>query len=375
MRKTAVLISMFVIGCVFSGCFAKDKVTAGLNPDTNSAGASVVYHDARMFGIQGRGWPEKDMECCYDRLPIKAKNIVRELVWKLSQDSAGMYVDFVTDSNAIFVKYTLKKDSIAMNHMPATGVSGMDIYTLDKNRWQVLGVVKTIKYPETKAVIAGNLNSGTRRYRIYLPLYNGVNSFEIGIRAGSFIEKIPAKAVRKPIVFYGTSITQGGCASRPGMCYTNILGRLLDRPIVNLGFSGNGKMEPEMAKLVAEIDADVYVLDALPNLTQTEAAQRIEPFIITLRDKHPDTPIVLAEFVSYPNMEYVKHFKDRVTGDNEALQAAYKSLKAKGYKGLYIVPRDALVDADGEGMVDTVHPTDLGFMKMAKGFEPVLKGL
>ena len=100
---------------------------------------------------------------------------------------------------------------------------------------------------------------------------------------------------RKPLVFYGTSITQGGCASRPGMVHTAILGRWLDRPVINLGFSGNGTMDPEMADLMAELDPALYILDCLPNINAAQVAKRVVPFVRTLRKARPETPILLVE--------------------------------------------------------------------------------
>ena len=147
------------------------------------------------------------------------------------------------------------------------------------------------------ATLASGLPEGRREYLLYMPLYNGVSSVEIGIPADRTIARPAPRAEdrRKPIVFYGTSITQGGCASRPGMVHTAILGRRLDRPVINLGFSGNGVMEPEIATLLAELDPAVYVLDCLPNMTAAQVEQRVEPFVRTLRKAHPSTPIVLAE--------------------------------------------------------------------------------
>src|SRR5258705_7674130 len=128
---------------------------------------------------------------------------------------------------------------------------------------------------------------------LHLPLYNGVSSVEIGLPKTATLARTTdrPKDRARPILFYGTSITQGGCASRPGMVHTAILGRRHDRPIINLGFSGNGKMEPELADLLAELDPAVYVLDCLPNMTAEEVEQRVEPFVRTLRKAHPTTPI------------------------------------------------------------------------------------
>src|SRR5262249_5941177 len=153
------------------------------------------------------------------------------------------------------------------------------------------------KEQTTRVALAGGVPAGRREYLLYLPLYNGVSSVEIGLPKGAKLEKADpyGPGDRKPIVFYGTSITQGGCASRPGMVHTAILQRRLAFPVINLGFSGNGRMEPEIATLFAELDPAVYVLDCLPNMSAAEVTERIDPFVTVLRKAHPDTPILLVE--------------------------------------------------------------------------------
>jgi hypothetical protein len=220
-----------------------------------------------------------------------------------------------------------------------------------------------------------NLLPGKREYLLYLPLYNGTKFVELGISNNATIEKAGpwGPGTRKPIVFYGTSILQGLSASRPGMVHSAILGRRFNWPTINLGFSGNGKMEPEMADLLAELDPSVYVLDCLPNLVADEIKERVEPFVRKLRAAHPDTPIVLVEdrtmqdsFLIAGRMEYY-HLKDRAE-----LKAACERLEKSGVKNLYSIPGEHLFGDDGEGSVDASHPTDLGFMRQADIFAGVL---
>src|SRR5437762_1772200 len=147
-----------------------------------------------------------------------------------------------------------------MPHMAATGVSGLDLYVRDGARWQWLGVGR----PTTQAnsvTLASGLAPGKHEFLLYFPLYNGVSSVEVGLPRSAKLWRADERPVqrRKPVVFYGTSITQGGCASRPGMAHTAILGRRLERPVINLGLSGNGKMEAEVATLLTELDPAVYV--------------------------------------------------------------------------------------------------------------------
>jgi hypothetical protein len=159
------------------------------------------------------------------------------------------------------------------------------------------------------------------------------------------------------------------------MVHTAILGRRLDRPVVNLGFSGNGKMEPELAGLLAELDPAAYVLDCLPNMTAEEVEARVEPFVRALRSAHPETPIVLAEDRSYANAPLVRTQQERNSSSRAALRRAYEHLVDEGITGLTYLPGDPQLGDDGEATVDGSHPTDLGFVRMADAFESALRPL
>ncbi len=263
-----------------------------------------------------------------------------------------------------------------MPHMPATGVSGLDLYVkADDGQWRWLGVGQPRETPPHTATLVSGLPSGRRDFLLYLPLYNGVTSAEIGVPEGRSLEKSPPRAEdrHKPIVFYGTSITQGGCASRPGAVHTAILGRRLDRPVINLGFSGSGKMEPALASLLADLDPAVYVLDCLPNMSVSQVKERDVPFVHTLRNAHPTTPIVLAEDRLYSQGTLLPDRRRHNTENHMALRAAYDALRAEGVAGLLYLPGAVQLGDDGEGTVDGSHPTDLGFVRMADAFAPVLE--
>jgi hypothetical protein len=204
---------------------------------------------------------------------------------------------------------------------------------------------------------------------LYLPLYNGVTSVEIGVpKERKLAGAHPAAgARRKPIVIYGTSITQGGCASRPGMAFPAIVGRQLDTPVINLGFSGSGRMEPEMAELLAELDPSVYVLDCLWNMTPELVSARVEPFVKTLRAARPDTPIVLAEDCSVRNV--------CPTEKGTILRTIHQRLTAEGIKNLHFLSNRGMLGDDTEGTVDGCHPNDLGMMRQAEVFAKAISPL
>jgi hypothetical protein len=336
--------------------------------------SALVWHDVRDWGVEGRGWD--DVERYYDRLPARAKGVVRDAVWNLSRHSAGMCTRFVTDARAIHARWKLWSSRLAMSHMPATGVSGLDLYTWDKNSssWCWLGVGRPEASAEVQATLVDGLDGSKRLFMLYLPLYNGVDSLEIGLPSGAHFEGV-APRTSKPVVFYGTSIVQGGCASRPGMHHVGILGRRLGCPVINLGFSGNGMMEPEVGRFLSELDPAAFVIDCLPNMQAELVTERTEPLVRTLRDARPTTPIVLVEDRNYGNAPFLASRRQQHAAKRKALRQTMERLVNVGVGGIHYVPGDGLLGEDGEGTVDGSHPTDLGFWRMADVLEPVLAQL
>ncbi|MBP6785034.1 MAG: SGNH/GDSL hydrolase family protein [Verrucomicrobiales bacterium] len=329
-----------------------------------------VWYDVDSWGVEGQGWVPGDLKSRYDRLPAKAEKIVRPPVWELSRDSAGLAFRFNTDATELKIRYSVGDKNLAMPHMPATGVSGVDLYALDGETWKWVDVTRPTT-PDTLYTIS-EIDPGKRTYMAYLPLYNSTVKIEIGVPKGTQFEPI-APRQEKPIVFYGTSITHGACASRPGLCHPAILGRRLDRPVINLGFSGNGKMEPEVVALLAEIDAAVYVIDCLPNMNSQEVTERAEKIIRQIREVRPDTPIVLVEDRSFTNSWIRKSKRDHHADSRAALIRAFDLLVSSGVKNLHYIEGEALLGDDTEGATDGSHPNDLGFMRQADAFEPELR--
>ncbi len=321
---------------------------------------NIVWQDCRLLTIEGKGWA--DTESPFDRLPAKAKGTVRPVVWDLSHNSAGLLVRFSTNAKSIQVRWTLLKEQLALPHMPATGVSGIDIYAkTQNNQWRFVGNGK----PSALSNQASFKLPPAAEYTLYFPLYNGTTSLEIGIPKDKNISKsIDSNTPRQQVVFYGTSITQGGCASRPGMASTAIIGRTLDVSIINLGFSGNAQMEPEIADLLAELNPSVYVLDCLANMTPEMVSERVEPFVKRLRLAHPKTPILLAEDANVYNIT--------PTAKGIVLRSVYKKLKHQGIANLYFLESRNMLGTDSEGTVDGTHPNDLGMMRQAAAFSKSL---
>ncbi len=330
--------------------------------------------------LEGQAWAES-VESYYDRLPQQAKQKVRKPVWSLSKHAAGLVIRFRSDANQIKVRYGLG-GSFQMPHMPATGVSGVDLYAKNSDgRWHWLrgsrSFADTTRYIFDPIDPSDQYHELGREYQLYLPLYNSVKWLEIGVPEGASFEPLPVRQ-EKPIVVYGTSIAQGACASRPGMAWTGILSRKMDRQLINLGFSGNGRLEEAIIDLLAQIDAKVYVLDCLPNLTPTkdrtieEVEGRIVSAVKRLKEKRPGVPVLLAEHAGYSDGTLNKERHEIYTKLNEVLRKAYWQLRKAGISGLYVLPRSEMA-LGMDGYVDGTHPSDLGMQYYATAYERSLR--
>jgi len=332
----------------------------------------VTWHDVTKWGAEGRAWVDQPRVSWFDRLPAAAQKTVTARVWELSRDSSGMMVRFRTDATAISVHYKLTKANLAQPQMPATGVSGVDLYARNSaGAWGwVLAVKPTAQ--EIRTEIIKDLAPGLREYALYLPLYNGIELLEIGVPPGAQFEGL-APRPQKPLVFYGTSITHGSSASRPGMVHTAQLGRRLDLPVINLGFSGNGKMDAAVGDFLAQIDAAVYVIDCLPNMTPAEVTAKCAPLVKQLRAARPGTPIVLVEDRRHTN-SWIMPARAKFHDENHAaLHAVYDGLQKEGIEGLFYIPGDHLYGDDTEEATDASHASDLGFFRQSDAMEPILR--
>ena len=329
----------------------------------------VVWHDVREWGVEGRGFD--DTESYFDRLPAQARGIVRDPVWGLSRDSAGVSVRFEADTNAIYVRYALRDENLAMGHMPATGVSGVDLYGHDAGRWHWIAT-KTPTEQSVVGALSRQIKPGRRPYVINFPLYNGVTSFEVGVPGDALFAPV-APRKDKPILIYGTSITQGACASRPGMAWPAILGRRLDRPMLNFGFSGNGRMEVEVARFLAELDPAIFVLDCVANMGAVPGTERTIAVVNLLRERHRSTPILLLDERIWASAPLVPHLIENHKQRSAELTSAYDKLKSAGVENLHYRGGDDLLGTDGEATTDGSHPSDLGMMRYADALEPDLR--
>lgn len=324
--------------------------------------------------VQNQGWTD-EIGKTYNRLPDRAMKNVRGAVWNLSRYSAGLAVHFYTNAPEIKVRYKVA-GPLAMHHMPATGASGLDLYGIDQNgkARRFFGFFNG--YPNADTLVTRFVNDRVNEFHnegyefhLYLPPYNVVDWLEIGIPEDCKIEFLPVSPER-PIVLYGTSIEQGGVASRPAMIWPTIIQRHVDYPLINLGFSGNGRLEKGVLDIMAEVDARLYVLSCLPNLTGSsprELDSLITSAVTILRNSN-DAPIILTEHPGFSDVGVNAAQNEIIERLNSTAKATYKKLTDAGVKDLYYVSAEDM-NVPEEGWTDDVHLSDLGMTAVAAAVE------
>jgi hypothetical protein len=387
--------------------------------------SELKYYDVveNKLPVIGRGFEESGNY--FSRLPADIKGVVRKEVWDLGQNSSGIAVRFYSNSPVIGVKWELL-NNFNMFHMTGAGIRGLDLYTLEGGEWLFVGTAQPYKIEGSNKICRaiarskieplrdadGNqIGDGGREYLLYLPLYDGALKVEVGVDSTSSIgvpknlDLVP-QVGDKPIVFYGTSVTQGGCASRPGMSYTSIIERKLHTETINLGFSGNGRMDKIMADKISTIKAKAFFIDCLANCTYQIVKDSTEYFIKKLAGDNPNVPVFMVSNYAYPYQYLDKGFRSDLNAENSLWYAYYLKFKKEGYKNLHFInvsgvkikPEDlsakaedksnemvipkylggkmetSAIGPDHEATVDGVHMTDLGFLRFADELIKMSKG-
>ena len=369
-----------------------------LMPATASAQSvkSLKYFGPANFTIINRAFD--DTPDPYSRLPkalqpadsLKdAADSLMKDVWDLGLNSAGIAVRFSSNAHAIGFKWLLK-NNFHMVHMAGTGIRGIDLYTYDAStrNWRFIGTSQPFSADEITDPATGTVNEkkmaslavrhmhgDVREYLAYLPLYDGVDSLEIGVdsiaEVTTPVSELMTKEDKsdlkhhKPLVFYGTSITQGGCVSRPGMAYPAIIGRRVGCESYNLGFSGNGKMNLELLPELTKIDAQAFVIDCLPNCDPDIINARGHEFISTIAKAHPNMPVYMVEHIQFPKALVDIRTDSLIVADNKLWDALYKQFRKEGLNNIRYISNRQLIGSDGEATVDGIHLTDLGATRMA----------
>ena len=336
----------------------------------------IEWFDANdpRFSLHGVFYDEADGR--YRRMPNAVAETVSPGVKGLCRHTAGGRLRFRTNSPYVAVKCITAPDYV-MAHMPAQGSHGFALYTggifAGKYSATVSEFIEAAKDNYRDMAFEGlcYFKNDSMDAELYFPLYNGVRHLYIGLKKGSDILPPTPYKVPKPLVFYGSSITQGGCASHPGNDYVSLLSRRLNFDFVNLGFSGSAKGEPPMRTYLADLDASVFVLDYDYNAPNAEHLKQTHyPLYKEIRDKKPDTPIV---FISKPDF-HEGNLQDSIER-RKVIIANYEKAKADGDANVYFIDGETLFGTDGRDgcTVDNCHPNDLGFYRMATTIEPVLR--
>lgn len=329
------------------------------------AQSSLVYKDGFELNLLGQAVPLKNS---YHRIDTSRYPEFPPAIKGLLTHSAGLAISFKTNSPRIAAKWCVTNSRPGNNMTPIMN-KGLDLYIKRDGMWQYAGVAR----PDSACnefVMVQNMNKGEKECLLYLPLYDKVKNLSVGIDSGCHIVAGDNPFVKKKVVLYGSSITQGASASRPGMAYPARLSRDMGVNFINLGLSGNGKMEKEVVDMLATINADAFVLDCFANPNPAEITQRTAYMVRKIRAAHPDVPIILIETVFRESGNFDSVINEVVRLKNENIRTEFKKLQKEGVKKLYLIRGDDLLGSDHEATTDGVHPNDLGFDRMLQVIKP-----
>lgn len=300
----------------------------------------------------------------YRRMPESVARSVSEGVYVLHSNTAGGRVRFVTDSPYIAIH--AKMDGLGkMPHFALTGSVGFDLYA---DNCYIKTFVPPFDIKDGYEGIIEFEKSEKREITINFPLYSNVNELFVGLQNESFLSEAKEYKSTLPVVYYGSSITQGGCASRPGMSYQAIVSRALDCDYINLGFSGNAKAEDEIIDYIKSLEMSVFVFDYDHNSPSCEHLEETHKRMFQkIRKAHPLLPIIM---MSRPKQVLNDEEKIR----RKIIETTYKSAISSGDKNVYFLDGEALTGLCGDsGTVDNCHPTDFGFASMANALIKLFK--
>ncbi len=350
-----------------SSCVPKSDSFVWYNPENDS-----------VCVIQNRGW-NAEIGNKYTRLPDRIKDSVRSELWQLSCNSAGLTLLFKSSAKSFRIRYKVTGD-LALPNMTAMAVSGVDLYCKKENNTD-LRILGSFDVERNKIIncefhhtLQNDLDKKGLPFCLFLPLYNGVEWLEIGIPKNESFEWLPVD-LNSPIVVYGTSIVQGASASHPAMAWTSILQRRLGIPLINLGFSGNGRLEKNVISLMTELNASLFILDCLPNLDKAEYIEKTEILLIDAVNqirKKSDSPILLIEHIGFSCNSSDSTYYNRMDKVNKSSWQAFKRLEEQGVNGLYYLSKSD-ISFPLNGWVDHIHPNDIGMVHLEKIVEKKIR--
>ncbi|MDD5581630.1 MAG: SGNH/GDSL hydrolase family protein [Candidatus Marinimicrobia bacterium] len=356
MKKILVIVSWLLM----TSLYANDTTLVWVNAETLTR-----YGQADDEALVG-----------YSRIPDSLGEAIRPELAKLGKHSSGIIIAFETSSPNISVRWKVLFGT-HMPHMALTGIQGVDLYAVDvpHKAWNYVGTAKWWDLDTTwhTSVLLENGEKLLRTYALFLPLYDGIDSLFIGVPETYAVSKTELFHPQPlPIIMYGTSITQGGCASRPGMAYPAILSRQLHQEVLNFGFSGNGRLDLEMADYLATLPASLLVIDALPNVDPEESEQKLLDFIYRFRASS-SAPILVVPSIRYSHADDNLEIGNAHKKKDEAYLNVQKVCKAEKIEKITFIPLNDICFLDDDGTVDGVHLTDLGMERHADALYPWIK--
>lgn len=334
----------------------------------------------KPFRISGFAWFGEEER--YRRLPDKTGYDIPIRVDELATNTSGGQISFRTNATKLALKVKLA-DAAALGHMAASGQCGFDVYVGEpgKQMYYATACPSLLDHSYEKTIWdfnSSSQHSSEQQSEVTLnfPLYQGVEEVLIGTNPEAIIEQPTPYLSDKRVIFYGTSITQGACASRPGMSYTNILSRRFNLEFINLGFSGSGKGEHGVALTLREIERPAcFVLDYEANVTYKEYQDTLTPFIECYREYHPLVPIIILSRIPFVQDKAIGEYED-YQKRREHAKFTVEKLEQQGDKNISFIDGSTLLgELWHECTVDGIHPNDLGFMEMANRLESAFEFL
>lgn len=336
----------------------------------------------RYLGVDDADWRLSGFAFRHHNEPLHRLPDSKEFpkaVSALARHTAGGRLDFISNTTRIWVKVKLK-DASHMYHMPDTGSCGFDLYYGPPGESFFIGTSRfkagTDKY-ESKMHLY-KFDGEFHHFTLNFPLYSGIKSLKIGIDKEAKIHQPVPWTDDRPLVFYGSSITQGGCASRPGMAYPTILGRRLNRPVFNFGFSGSGQGEAVVARQLAKISApSLFLLDYDGNALLEGMQKTLHDFISILRQSHPETPLIVLSSLRYSREIPLTGNPDiqlpSLAASADFQRREVEQRQAAGDKNIYFIHGGTLHGKLWhEYLVDGIHPSDQGFIRTADELEKII---
>lgn len=332
----------------------------------STEGLRIKETDAKYYNV--RNEPFKiyglvDPKNTYRRVPQEVVNKAPGISGHCN-NSTGVRVRFCTDSNYVGIRCKFAKTVLANPHVTRLAETGFDLYVEQDGK----DVYSFSYYPPKDAFegyegVKHFKDNKMRCFTIYFPIANEVYDLEVALQETATVAEPNPYKYEKPVVFYGSSITHGFCASRPAFTYVNQIGRMLHTNIMNFGFSGSAKGEPALAEFFAKIDMSVFVFDYDHNAPSVEHLINTHyAFYEIIRKANPDLPII---FITKPDGS--KHTSQSTLARKDVIMKNYLTARGNGDKNVYFIDGSAFfIDGDrSENTVDGCHPNDLGERKMA----------